>query len=142
MLQLDERRTWEYENRGMYTWLTSSIKSRLSFDDYFKVFDMMKEVSSIKQTLLSEWQERKKENFCAGIDYTNNTASVITKDIVSGKNSKQQEKLFNLLIKVIEDDSTTTDEAIKLIKLYKKYMPEAQENYLSQLEQYFKSQVQ
>ncbi len=173
MLQLDERRTWEYKGSDSARYLTRPIKSSLSFDDYFKAFNMMKNVSSIKETLLSEWQEHKKDGligwewgfYLYGVkekDYTNNTANVITKDIVFGmkqtswhtaslfvdketaisKAHKQQEKLYELLIRVIEDDLTTTDEAIKLIELYKQYMPEAKKNYLSQLEQYFKSQVQ
>lgn len=172
MLQLNERRTWEYKDGDSASYLTRPIKSSLSFDDYFKVFDMMKNVSSIKETLLSEWQEHKKDGligwewgfYLYGIkerDYTNNTANVITKDIVFGKKQtswhtaslfidkeaaiskayEQQEKLYKLLIKVIEDDSTTTDEAIKLIERYKQYMPEAKKDYLTQLEQYYKRQI-
>ena len=175
MLQLDERRTWEKGmGKGWQRRITRPIRSSLSFEDYFKVFDMMKNVSSIKETLLSEWQEHEKwgtiyyrgsKSFFSKVgeeDYTKNTASVITKDIVFGmkqtdprtagflvdteaaisKAREQQEKLFKLLIRVIEDDSTTVDEAIKLIELYKKHMPEAKKDHLSRLEQYFKSQVQ
>lgn len=120
------------------------IRGQLDYSECTEVLQTFKNVENKKEFLLGTWKEYEHTSARYPKKVTLSQAQVIEKSYNErfAHRFDEVEKFSNALIEIIGDDSTTEEEAIKLIELYKGCTSKVTQNYLTQLEEYFKSQVE
>ena len=125
-----------------YRACSKPIKSCLGYCEYTEVLQTFKSVQNKKKFLLDTWQETEPSMY-GPMPCMNSVAQKMKKlyDSCYYKNGEEVEKFGKILIEIINDDSTTEQEALELIELYKDSVSSATREYLSQLVGYFKVQL-
>ena len=123
------------------------VKGALSAKQYVTVLQKFKSNEEKKNFLLDSWKEYHK-GYCSTTSSRESVSSSIKNDYnrLSGfHNFKEssldptREALGDIIIEVVSDDTTTNEEALKLIKDYKDIVSKSKGAYLSEIETYLKS---
>ncbi|MBQ9150132.1 hypothetical protein IJX73_04290 [bacterium] len=113
------------------------LKNFLSFEEALMVLEKLKKIESKKQFLDDRWEYCVvRGNYCA-------EASQSMIGILGQEGSlDDKQKLNRILLEIIQDDSTSNNQAAKLISAYKYNVDPISSYYLSAIREHFKSQIE
>lgn len=117
----------------------------LSFDQHLDVIGRLKTAADKKAYLLMDWQEPHRDTFG---DLRGEITTTMDEEIKRGTNTssfdvsaERKEAITKILLDVIEDDSTTSEEALELINKYIETISDSQKEAFKEMQEYFKEQV-